>query len=387
MRKLLLGVVAALFAVTAAHAQDAVKIGLIMAYSGQFADTATQMQNGVDLYIKQHGDTVAGKKIEIIKKDTGGPNPDVAKRLAQELVVRDGADVIAGFTLTPEALGAGPVSAEAKKFMVVMNAATSIIITKSPYMARTSVTIPQIEQAFGDWAVKKGGAHKVYTMVSDYGPGIDAETSFQKGFKAAGGEVVGSVRMAVANPDFTAYVQRAKDINPEAIFVFIPGGAQPPAFAKALAERGIDPKTIKVMGQGEITMDDNARKAMGDGGVGIVTAFHYDWNHDSAMNKAFVKAYNDAYHRNPDIYSVGGYDGMHLIYEALKKTAGKADGESLIAAAKGMKWESPRGPISIDAETRDIVQNVYIRRVEKVGGDYRNVEFDTIPDAKDPARN
>jgi len=387
MRKLLLGVVAALFAVTAAHAQDAVKIGLIMAYSGQFADTATQMQNGVDLYIKQHGDTVAGKKIEIIKKDTGGPNPDVAKRLAQELVVRDGADVIAGFTLTPEALGAGPVSAEAKKFMVVMNAATSIIITKSPYMARTSVTIPQIEQAFGDWAVKKGGAHKVYTMVSDYGPGIDAETSFQKGFKAAGGEVVGSVRMAVANPDFTAYVQRAKDINPEAIFVFIPGGAQPPAFAKALAERGIDPKTIKVMGQGEITMDDNARKAMGDGGVGIVTAFHYDWNHDSAMNKAFVKAYNDAYHRNPDIYSVGGYDGMHLIYEALKKTAGKADGESLIAAAKGMKWESPRGPISIDAETRDIVQNVYIRRVEKVGGDYRNVEFDTIPNAKDPARN
>ena len=387
MRKLLLGVVAALFAVTAAHAQDAVKIGLIMAYSGQFADTATQMQNGVDLYIKQHGDTVAGKKIEIIKKDTGGPNPDVAKRLAQELVVRDGADVIAGFTLTPEALGAGPVSAEAKKFMVVMNAATSIIITKSPYMARTSVTIPQIEQAFGDWAVKKGGAHKVYTMVSDYGPGIDAETSFQKGFKAAGGEVVGSVRMAVAKPDFTAYVQRAKDINPEAIFVFIPGGAQPPAFAKALAERGIDPKKIKVMGQGEITMDDNARKAMGDGGVGIVTAFHYDWNHDSAMNKAFVKAYNDAYHRNPDIYSVGGYDGMHLIYEALKKTAGKADGESLIAAAKGMKWESPRGPISIDAETRDIVQNVYIRRVEKVGGDYRNVEFDTIPNAKDPARN
>ena len=387
MRKLLLGVVAALFAVTAAHAQDAVKIGLIMAYSGQFADTATQMQNGVDLYIKQHGDTVAGKKIEIIKKDTGGPNPDVAKRLAQELVVRDGADVIAGFTLTPEALGAGPVSAEAKKFMVVMNAATSIIITKSPYMARTSVTIPQIEQAFGDWAAKKGGAHKVYTMVSDYGPGIDAETSFQKGFKAAGGEVVGSVRMAVANPDFTAYVQRAKDINPEAIFVFIPGGAQPPAFAKALAERGIDPKTIKVMGQGEITMDDNARKAMGDGGVGIVTAFHYDWNHDSAMNKAFVKAYNDAYHRNPDIYSVGGYDGMHLIYEALKKTAGKADGESLIGAAKGMKWESPRGPISIDAETRDIVQNVYIRRVEKVGGDYRNVEFDTIPNAKDPARN
>ena len=387
MRKLLLGMVAALFAAGAAHAEDTVKVGLIMAYSGQFADTAAQMQNGIELYMKQHGDTVAGKKIVLIKKDTGGPNPDVAKRLAQELVVRDGADIIAGFTLTPEALGAGPVSAEAKKFMVVMNAATSIIITKSPYMARTSLTIPQLEQVFGDWAVKKGGVKKVYTMVADYGPGIDAETSFQKGFKAAGGDVIGSVRMAVANPDFTAYVQRAKDLNPEAIFVFIPGGAQPPAFAKALAERGIDPKKIKVMGQGEITMDDNARKAMGDQGVGIITAFHYGADHKSAMNAAFVKAFNDAYHRNPDVFSIGGYDGMHLIYEALKKTGGKTDGESLIGAAKGMKWESPRGPISIDPETRDIVQNVYIRRVEKVGGNYENVEFDTIKDVKDPARN
>ena len=386
MRKALLGLVAALFAVTTAQAQDTVKIGLIMAYSGQFADTAAQMDNAVKLYMKQHGDMVAGKKIEIIRKDTGGPSPDVAKRLAQELIVRDGADIIAGFTLTPEALGAGPVSAEAKKFMVVMNAATSIIITKSPYMTRTSLTIPQLEQVFGDWAVKNGGVKKVYTMVADYGPGIDAETSFQKGFKAAGGEVVGSVRMAVANPDFSSYVQRAKDLNPEAIFVFIPGGAQPPAFAKALAERGIDPQKTKVMGQGEITMDDNALKTMGDQGVGIITAFHYGWTHDSAMNKAFVKAYNDEFHRNPDVFSIGGYDGMHLIYEALKKTGGKADGESLIAAAKGMKWESPRGPISIDPETRDIVQNVYIRKVERVGGDYRNVEFDTIRDVKDPPR-
>ena len=386
MRKALLGLIAALFAVTTAQAQDTVKIGLIMAYSGQFADTAAQMDNAVKLYMKQHGDMVAGKKIEIIRKDTGGPSPDVAKRLAQELIVRDGADIIAGFTLTPDALGAGPVSAEAKKFMVVMNAATSIIITKSPYMTRTSLTIPQLEQVFGDWAVKNGGVKKVYTMVADYGPGIDAETSFQKGFKAAGGEVVGSVRMAVANPDFSSYVQRAKDLNPEAIFVFIPGGAQPPAFAKALAERGIDPQKTKVMGQGEITMDDNALKTMGDQGVGIITAFHYGWTHDSAMNKAFVKAYNDEFHRNPDVFSIGGYDGMHLIYEALKKTGGKADGELLIAAAKGMKWESPRGPISIDPETRDIVQNVYIRKVEKVGGDYRNVEFDTIRDVKDPPR-
>jgi branched-chain amino acid transport system substrate-binding protein len=380
---MILAIVAAILAASSAQAADTVKIGLIMAYSGQFADTATQMDNAIKLYVKQHGDTVAGKKIEFIRKDTGGPNPDVAKRLAQELIVRDGADIIAGFTLTPEALGAAGVSAEAKKLMVVMNAATSIITAKSPYIARTSLTIPQLENTFGAWAYKSG-VRKVYTMVSDYGPGIDAETWFQNGFKGAGGEVVGSVRMPVANADFSAYVQRAKDLNPEAIFVFIPGGAQPPAFAKALAERGMDPKKIKIMGQGEITMDDNVLKNMGDAALGIITVFHYSAEHKSAMNAAFVKAYNADYHRNPDVFSIGGWDGMHLIYEALKKTGGKADGDSLIAAAKGMKWESPRGPISIDPDTRDIVQTVYIRRVEKVGGAVQNVEFDKVENVKDP---
>ncbi len=223
-------------------------------------------------------------------------------------------------------------------------------------------------------------------MVSDYGPGIDAETWFQNGFKGAGGEVVGSVRMPVANADFSAFVQRAKDLNPEAIFVFIPGGAQPPAFAKALAERGMNPKNIKILGQGEITMDDNALKSMGDAALGIITVFHYGWDHDSARNKKFVKAYNDEYKRNPDVFSIGGYDGMNLIYEALKKTGGKTDGDSLIEAAKGMTWESPRGPISIDPATRDIVQTVYIRRVEKVGDKIQNVEFDRIENVKDPAK-
>ena len=388
MKKTGLLLAAALLAASAASsasAQDTVKIGLIMAYSGQFADTAAQMDNAVKLYIKQHGDKVAGKKIEIIRKDTGGPNPDVAKRLAQELIVRDKVDILAGFTLTPEALGAAGPSEEAKKFMVVMNAATSIITTKSPYIARTSLTIPQLEDTLGKWAAKNG-VKKAYTMVADYGPGIDAETWFHKGFKSAGGEIVGSVRMPVANPDFSAFVQRAKDLNPESIFVFIPGGAQPVAFAKALQERGIDPKKTKVMGQGEITMDDVALKNMGDAALGIITVFHYGWEHKSKMNEDFVKAYNAEFKRNPDIFSIGGWDGMHLIYEALKKTGGKTDGESLIAAAKGMAWESPRGPISIDPATRDIVQTVYIRRVEKVNGVNQNVEFDKIEKVKDPAK-
>jgi len=367
-----------------AGAEDTVKVGLIISYSGQFADTAAQMDNAIKLYVKQHGDTVAGKKIEFIRKDTGGVAPDVAKRLAQELIVRDHADIIAGFALTPNALAAADVSAEAKKFMVVMNAATSIITTKSPYIARTSTTTPQLNQTLGTWAAKHG-IKTVYTMVSDYGPGIDAETAFHTGFKEAGGQIVGSVRFPVANPAFSAFVQRAKDANPDAIYTWIPGGAQPAAVGKALAERGIDPTKIKVLGQDALTFE-SALKSMGDGGIGIITVSDYDFNHDSPLNREFVKAYNDEFHRNPDIYSIGGYDGMHLIYEALKKTGGKADGDSLIEAAKGMSWESPRGPIKIDPETRDIIQNVYIRRVEKVGDALVNVEFDKVENVKDPVK-
>jgi branched-chain amino acid transport system substrate-binding protein len=366
----------------AAQAQETIKIGLIMPYSGQFADTAAQMDNGIKLYVQRHGATGAGKKIEFIRKDTGGVAPDVAKRLAQELVVRDGVDILAGFVLTPNALAAADVSASAKKLMVIMNAGTSIITTKSPYSVRTSITLPQAAESLGMWAAKNG-IKKVYTMVSDFGPGHDAEQGFQRAFKEAGGEIVGSVRFPVANPDFSAFVQRAKDLNPESIFLFVPAGAQPAAFAKALAERGLDPKTVKVLGTGEVTAE-TALKGMGDASLGIITAWNYAPEHDTGSNAAFVRDYVAAYGRTPDFMSVGGYDGMHLIYEALKKTGGKTDGDALIDAAKGMKWDSPRGVIAIDPETRDVVQNIYIRRVEKVGGEPRNVIIDTIKDVKDP---
>ncbi len=369
---------------SAASAQGTVKIGVINAYSGQFADTAKQLDDGIKLYIKLKGDTVAGKKIEIIRKDLGGPNPDVAKRLAQELVVRDKVDILAGFTLTPEALGASGVSAEAKKFMVNMNAATAFVITKSPYMVRTSVTLPQVAATMGKWAATKGGVKKAYTMVADFGPGHDAEIWFQKAFKEAGGEIVGSVRMALANPDFSAYVQRAKDLNPESIFIFIPGGAQPFALGKAFAERGIDPNKIKLLSTGE-PVDDTAIKALGELALGRISAWHYDHNLPSKLNKDFVAAYNAEFKRNPDFFAMGGYDGMHLIYETLKKTGGDTDAEKLVAAAKGLSWESPRGPVMIDPETRDIVHNIYIRKVEKVGNRIVNVEFDRYERVKDPS--
>ena len=374
---------ASLCVLAPAHAQGVVKIGLIMTYSGQFTDAAAQMDNGIKLYMQQHGDTVSGKKVEIIRRDTGGA-PETAKRLAQQLIVRDNADVLAGFVITPEALAVADLSAEAKKFMVVMNAATSIITTRSPYMARVSVTLPQNCEQLGTWAFRNG-VRKVYTMVSDYAPGHDAEASFQSAFKAAGGEIVGAIRMPVTTVDFSPFVQRVKDQDPQAVFVFIPGGSQPPALAKALIERGIDPKKIMVMGQGEIT-DEQALAGMGDAAIGIITAFHYDYNHQSDTNADFVSAYNAEFKRNPDLFSVGGYDGMHLIYEAIKKNGGNADGEGLIAAAKGMAWESPRGPLSIDPQTRDVVQTIYIRRVEKVNGQLRNVEIEKFENVKDPAK-
>jgi branched-chain amino acid transport system substrate-binding protein len=373
---------AAALAVTAAHAEGTVKIGLICPVSGQFADAAAQIENGIKLYVKQHGDTVAGKKLEFVRKDTGGPAPDVAKRLAQELIVRDKVDVLACFAMTPNALAAADVSAQAKKFMVNMNAATSIITTKSPYMVRTSFTVPQVNEPLGTWAYKNG-VRKAYTLVSDFSPGHDGEAAFQSAFKAAGGEIVGSARYPVANQDFTAFLQRAKDLNPDGIYIWVPGGTQPAALGKSIAERGIDKNKIKVMGQGELTYED-ALKSMGDAGLGLITAFHYDYSHNSPTNKAFVAAYNAEFKRNPDMFSAGGYDGMHVIYEALKKTNGDTDGDKMIAAAKGMKWESPRGPMMIDSETRDVVQNVYIRRVEKVNGELLNVEFDKIENVKDP---
>jgi branched-chain amino acid transport system substrate-binding protein len=365
-----------------ALAQGTIKIGVILPYSGQFADFATQIDNGIKLYMKQKGDTVAGKKIELIRKDTGGVAPDVATRLAQELVTRDNVDILTGMLLSPNTIAVSKVSAEAKKFMVIMNAATTVIITMSPYSVRASMTLPSVGTTAGAWAYKSG-IRKAYTMVSDFAPGKDAEASFHEAFKAAGGEIVGSVRMPVANPDFSAFVQRAKDLNPESIFIFVPAGAQPAALGKAFAERGVDAQKIKIIGTGEVG-DEKSLQGMGDAGLGIITVWHYDFNDDTKLNKEFVGAYSAEYKRNPDFGSVGGYDGMHVIYEALKKAGGKTDGDSLVAAAKGLSFESPRGPIQIDPDTRDIVQTISVRQVRKVGSDLRNVVIDKVEKVKDP---
>lgn len=384
MRSMLGGlfvVAAAATVATSAVAQDTIKIGMVCGFTGQFSDASAKMDEGVKLYIKQHGDIVAGKKIQIIRKDTGGVAPDVAKRLAQELVVRDKVEVFACLESTPNALAVADVSVQAKKFVVDMSASTSAIVTKSPYIVRTSFTNYQLNQSLGTWAFKNG-IRTTYTLVADYGPGWDSETAFQEAFKAAGGKIVGAARYPAANLDFSPFLQRAKDTNPDAIYIWVPNGAQAIAVGKTIFDHGINKGKTKILGQFTLTEED-ALGSLGESALGLITTATYDYSHHSTVNDAFVKEYNAMFGHNPDIFAVGGYDGMHVIYEALNKTKGNSDADQLTAAAKGMRWESPRGPVMIDPQTRDIVQNVYIRRVEKIGGKIANVEFDKLDMVKD----
>ncbi|MGB8402314.1 ABC transporter substrate-binding protein [Bradyrhizobium sp.] len=369
-------------ALTPVQAQDAVRVGLILPMTGGQASTGKQIDNAVKLYMQQNGDTVAGRKIEIILRDDAAV-PDNTKRLAQELIVNDKVSFIAGFGVTPAALAAAPLATQAKVPEIVMAAGTSIITERSPYIVRTSFTLAQSSTIIGDWAARNG-IKKVATLTSDYAPGNDALTFFKQNFTAGGGEIVEEVKVPLANPDFAPFLQRMKDSRPDAMFVFVPAG-QGGNFMKQYAERGLDKTGIKVIGPGDV-MDDDLLNGMGDAALGAVTAHHYSAAHPSAMNRDFVAAYKKAFGNRPGFMAVSGYDGIRLIYEALKKTGGNTDGDALVEAMKGMKWESPRGPIMIDPETRDIVQNIYIRKVEKVGGELYNVEFATFEAVKDAGK-
>ncbi|MGP9813704.1 ABC transporter substrate-binding protein [Rhodopseudomonas sp. NSM] len=368
--------------IAAAQAADTFKVGLIVPMTGGQASTGKQIDNAIKLYIKKHGDTVAGKKIEVILKDDAAI-PDNTKRLAQELIVNDKVNVIAGFGITPAALAAAPLATQAKVPQIVMAAGTSIITERSPYIARTSFTLAQSSTIIGDWAAKNG-IKKVATLTSDYAPGNDALAAFKQHFTAGGGTIVEEIKVPLANPDFAPFLQRMKDAKPDAMFVFVPAG-QGGNFMRQFAERGLDKSGIKVIGPGDV-MDDDLLNSMGDAALGVVTAHMYSAAHPSALNKEFVASYKKDFGQRPGFMAVGGYDGIHLIYEALKKTGGKTDGDSLIAAMKGMSWESPRGPISIDPETRDIVQDIYIRKVEKVDGELYNIEFAKFDAVKDPGK-
>lgn len=353
-----------------------IKVGMVVEMTGAFADFGFNIVNGAKAYMKEHGDTVAGKKIELIIKDVGGPAPEVAKRLAQELIVKDKVDFLAGFGFTPNILAVAPVATEAKKPTVIMNAGTSSIITKSPYFVRVSFTMPQSAEPMAEWAYKNG-QRKVYTLVADYGPGHDSESAFKKAFTKLGGQVVGEARVPLKNPDFGPYVQRIKDSKPQAVFVFLPAGEMPVAFMKSYNERGLAKAGIKMLSTGDV-MHDGVQDALGDSAVGVISTHHYSGAHKSPENKAFLAAFSQIDPHRPNYMAVGGYDGMAAIYNVVRQLKGEIDGDKAMAVLKGMKINSPRGPIQIDAETRDIVQNEYVREVKKVDGKYYNIEFETF---------
>ncbi len=375
-------IVALLFALAAgiASAQDTVKIWVFLPMSCPFASTGRQIDGAVKLWMQQNGSTVAGKKIQVILKDDAG-TPDTTRRLAQELVVNDKVAILAGFGLTPLALATEPIATQAKIPMVVMAAATSMITEKSPFVVRAGFTLPQVTSPLANWAWQ-AGIKKVVTLVTDYGPGIDAETAFKTRFTALGGTVPAELRVPLRNPDFAPFLQRVRDASPDAVFVFVPSGVGA-VFMKQFAERGLDKSGIRLIGTGDVT-DDDILNDMGDVALGVVTSFHYSAAHDSPANKAYVAAFKKLNGIRPNFHSLGGYDGMRVIYKALEATKGNTSGEALVNAMKGQSFESPRGPVTIDPATRDPVQNVYMRKVERVGGELWNIEFATQPAVKDP---
>jgi branched-chain amino acid transport system substrate-binding protein len=370
--------------ITPAGAQDTIKIGFVAEFSGMFADLGRKVDEGVRLYVKTHGDTIAGKKIEIINKDVGGPLPDVAKRLSQELVARDNVDILAGYIATPSALASVPIATQAKKPMLLVQAATSGITERSPYVARLSYTLAQVAAPLGTWAAQNG-IRTVFSLVADYGPGYDAEVAFTKAFTAGGGQVIGSARIPLASLEMGPFIQRANDAKPDAVFAFVPAGVMGIAFMKTFAERGLAAAGIKLITTGDV-VSDNVLEAVGDSALGVISSHHYSAAHDSSENKAFVKAWQDMYGATtrPDFIGMQAFDTMATIYEIGKRQNGVIDADKFMADLKDFKLASPRGPIVIDAQTRNVIQTVYIRRVEKRDRQLYNIEFDKSPGASSP---
>ncbi|KJC54151.1 ABC transporter substrate-binding protein [Bradyrhizobium sp. LTSPM299] len=362
-----------------ASGQGTVKVGMVMPLTGPLAAAGQQVIAGARLYIKQHGDRVAGKQIELIVRDDASSG-ETGKRLIQELVVNDKVDVIGG-GLTADLIPSAPLLTEAQKPTVIMLSSTTAVVEKSPFFVRTSCTLAQSSAIMADWAMKKR-LSKAVTLVTEFAPGLEAEETFTDNYKAAGGQVVEAIRVPLRGPDFAPFLQRVKDASPQALFVFIPS-TQAAVFARQFVERGLDKAGITLIGPGDLS-DDEALQNMGDAMLSTVTAHFYSASHASALNKAFTEAYQQETKARANFMAVSGYDGMHLIYEALKKTGGSADGKTLVAAMKGMSWESPRGPMSIDRDSGDVVHNIYIRKVEKADGELRNIEFETFGNVRDP---
>jgi len=379
-----IGAVLVAAAASGAAAQEPIKIGVVAPMSGVFASYGKQIENGINVFLRENGDSVAGRKLQIIYRDNGGPNPEAAKRLATELIIQDKVDMLAGFPFTPEALAVAPVATQAKKPTFILLASTSVVSTRSPYLVRTSYTIPQTALPMGQWAARNK-IKKAFVLVSDYGPGHDAETWFKKGFVDGGGQIVGEVRVPMTNRDFSPYLQRVRDAKPDAVFAFLQAGEPVVAFMKGFAERGLDKAGIKVLAT-EGWADDDTLAAVGDAAVGAISTGFYSSANPSAQNRQFVTNYTAVSGGKmlPNFVAVGAYDAMRVMAYAIQKQGGKVDPDATMAAVKGYQFDSPRGPLLIDAQTRDPVHHVYVRRVEKTGGKLVNHEFDKFEMVKDP---
>lgn len=367
-----------------AQAQDPIRIGVIAALTGPFANTGKPFEDGIRTFLHEHGDTVAGRKLEIIYRDDGGTKAETSKRAAQELISRYKVSFLIGFSLTPSALAVAPIATQGKTPMIVMNAVTTGITAKSPYMLRTAMTMHQMTEPFGAWTARNK-IGKVYTLVSDYSTGIDAETKFIKGFTAAGGtKVLGSARVPLANPDYSPFVQRIKDEKPDAVFFFAPGSDDGIGALKAFHEKGLGKAGIKFLGAGDMTSEVPGLGSLGDRSLGAITVLNYALTLENRANQNFLKAYAAANPSRPpaNFITVAAYDTMGMIAETVRKLKGNVTGEEAVKTLAGMTWDSPRGPISIDRETRDIVQNVYIREVRRVNGQLVNVPVGILRDVK-----
>jgi branched-chain amino acid transport system substrate-binding protein len=374
--------------VSATHAQEApLKVGMVIPMSGPFASYGKQIENGVSVFLRENGDTIAGRKVQVIYRDCAGPNPELAKRHATDLALNEKVDILAGMTFTPEAFAVAPVATQAKKPTFILLASTSAVSTKSPYYLRTSYTIPQTAYPMGQWAAKNK-VRKAFVLVADYAPGHDAQAWFKKGFTEGGGQVVDELRVAPSSRDFSAYLQRVVDANADAVFAFLQAGDPVVAFMKSFRERGMDKKGIKILAT-EGWADDDTLAAVGDAAVGAISSGFYSSAHPSAVNRQFVANYTSVSGGRmlPNFVAVAAYDAMRAIAYAVEKQGGKADPDATVAALKGYRVESPRGPLVIDATSRDPVHNVYIRRVERLGGKLVNTEFDSFPLFKDPGND
>ncbi len=390
-RRLLLSGLAAALAVPgwaqdAAPGQGPIRIGLIASYTGPYADYGRQFDAGMATWLRENGGRVAGRPVEIVRRDTAGAAPDLAKRAAQELIVRDKVDLIAGLDFSPNAYAIAPVVTQAKVAALVLNASSSGIPAASPYIARLSFTVGQVSAPMGTWMARQG-IRRAYTVVADYAPGVDSEVAFRKAFEAAGGQVTGAIRTPLSTLDFAPFIQRIRDAKPQAVFFFFPSGVMPPAFLKSWKERGMEAAGIRLFATGGAT-DDSFLQATGDVALGLVTSHHYSYAHPSARNRQFTRNFEAEVGGGlrPNYFAVTAYDGMSALAAALAKTRGDTTGDKLVAALAGLKLESPRGPVEIDTTTRDVVQTVYIRRVERVGGQLVNVEFDRFDKVRDPGR-